>query len=217
MARTKRKYFELIRQLSNVVEPSKTDYKKPNWNFGNQNPIILELGCGDGDYVFALANLYPNTNFVGVDIKGERIGKGAILCKDMVNVRFLQAQIENLGQFFEPNSISEIWITFADPQPNKPKKRLTSERFLAIYKEILVSGGIMHLKTDSKLLYDFTKGQEIKILQDFDNVYCQSTNLELTQIQTKFEKKYLAQNLPIYYLKYENTKSDNKNTRENNS
>ena len=163
MARSKLIKFKEIESASNVIEPSKLNYNemKGKWStyFGNKNPITLELGCGSGEYTIGLASKDIDCNYIGVDIKGERVGNGARLAasSNLGNVAFLRAQIQLLEAFFDKGEVSNIWITFPDPQPNSVKQRLTAPRFLAIYANILQSGGSIRLKTDSQLLFDYTK------------------------------------------------------------
>lgn len=217
MARTKLIKFKEIEESKIVIERTKGNYTKMkgNWAkfFGNGNPIVLELGCGSGEYTNGLAMHNSDKNYIGVDIKGERIGNGSrfALENGLTNVAFLRTQIQLLEVFFAPNEVSEIWITFPDPQPNNSKKRLTSQRFLEIYGKLLKPGGQIHLKTDSDLLYNFT----LKVLLDntcnkfnvsniksTDDLY-NSEFLESHQgIQTMFEKKYLERGEKIKYLKF---------------
>src|SRR5688572_33160801 len=166
MAKNKLQRFAELRTFSNVHEflftERETDFKlKGKWNtdhFKNSNPIVLELGCGKGEYSNGLAEKYPNLNFIGVDIKGARIWRGSKTAqeKKLLNVAFLRTQIEFIESCFEKEEVSEIWITFPDPQPNKEKKRLTHPVFLNRYKNILKQKGVIHLKTDSAELYEFT-------------------------------------------------------------
>jgi tRNA (guanine-N7-)-methyltransferase len=217
MARTKLIKFKEIEQSKIVIEQSKDIFTKikGNWSkfFGNKNAIVVELGCGNGEYTNRLAALNPSLNYIGVDIKGERIGTGARFASQnkLGNVAFLRTEIQLLEIFFEPSEVSEIWITFPDPQPNNAKKRLTSERFLGIYSKILVDGGTINLKTDSELLFDYT----LELLQknkfesftinrlEYTNDLYNSKYLELQQgIQTRFEKVYLAKGEKIKYLQF---------------
>ena len=162
MARSKLKKFREIEIMSNIIEPSKAIYTaiKGNWHtyFGNKNPIILELGCGYGEYTNNLAQIYPNKNFIGVDIKGERIWQGATDSNNLrlTNTAFLRVEIQQLADFFGESEASEIWLTFCDPQPNNPKKRLTHKFFRDLYSYILPKNGLIHLKTDSDILFDYT-------------------------------------------------------------
>ena len=151
--------------------------------FHNDHPIVLELGCGKGEYTVGLGELYPDKNFIGVDVKGARIWTGAKLSHEagMDNVAFLRGEIESLTNFFAPGEVDEIWITFPDPQMKKVTKRLTSTRFLKRYLEVLRPGGRIHLKTDSPFLYTY------KILG----------------IQTYYERQWLSRGLTIKYLSFE--------------
>lgn len=156
--------------MPNVIEPSMEDIKsgdklyKGKWSekvFNNSFPIVLELGCGKGEYSVGLARMYPEKNFIGVDIKGARmwVGAGQALKEGMNNVVFLRTKVDFITQLFAENEIDEIWLTFSDPQPNKPNKRLTSPYFIDRYKKILKKDGVVHLKTDSDLLFEYTVGE----------------------------------------------------------
>jgi tRNA (guanine-N7-)-methyltransferase len=145
------------------IKNGAVDYKG-NWNatvFKNENPITLELGCGKGEYAVGLAKKYPNKNFIGVDIKGARMWVGAKQCieEGIQNVAFLRTKIDFIDKLFAENEIDEIWLTFSDPQPNKPNKRLTSKIFIDRYRKILKPGGIVHLKTDSDVLFESTENE----------------------------------------------------------
>lgn len=167
MSKNKLFRFAEMKKMEHVFEPSMeeiktgaTDYKG-NWNrsvFKNENPITLELGCGKGEYAVGLAKKYPNKNFIGVDIKGARMWVGANQCIDenLKNVAFLRTKIDFIDKFFVENEVDEIWLTFSDPQPNKPNKRLTSKIFIDRYKNILKPKGVIHLKTDSDILFEST-------------------------------------------------------------
>lgn len=171
-------------------------------------PLVLELGCGSGEYTLALAEQEPQKHFIGVDIKGDRLFKGATLAlsKNFENVSFLRTQIENLNQFFEPNSIDTIWITFPDPQPNDIKKRLTSPKFLDIYKQILSQNGTINLKTDSVLFYSYTLETLLKLplsYLEYTNDLYSSNLLDLhPDTQTHYEKKYLALGKNINFIRW---------------
>lgn len=186
---------------------------KGNWNkefFKNDNPIILELGCGKGEYTIALAEKYPDKNFIGVDIKGARIWKGAkyATVNELNNVGFIRARIEFITSLFGPEEISEIWVTFADPQITKPKKRLTSHIFLGRYSQFLKKDGIIHLKTDSQLLHESTldviKEGEHKLIEACNDIY--GTGFyekdEILSVKTFYEKQFLAKGMPITYLEF---------------
>lgn len=187
---------------------------KGKWNeihFKNEHPIVLELACGRGDYSIAMAQRFPNKNFIGVDIKGNRIWSGATrgLANKQHNVAFLRTRIELINCFFSTGEISEIWITFPDPflSERRRRKRLTYTRFLNLYKTILVEDGPIHLKTDSTPLYEFTmemiEENRCKTLQNIPNVY-KSTEADalLTEIQTTYEKMHLEDKRIIKYLRF---------------
>lgn len=202
--------FAEIRSFDNVLEyPADV---KGKWNafFGNENPVVLELACGKGEYAVGLGEMYPSKNFIGVDIKGNRIWRGAktAIEKGLKNVAFLRTQIDKINDYFEKDEVSEIWITFPDPQLrlSKAKKRLTHPKFLRMYRRFLEPGGTINLKTDSPALYAFTKTvirlYELPLLQETDDVYRSGeTNKEL-QIQTHYEKLDIAQSNKVHYLKF---------------
>jgi tRNA (guanine-N7-)-methyltransferase len=187
---------------------------KSKWNeihFKNDNPIILELACGRGEYCLALGEKYPNKNYIGVDIKGARIWKGAIRSKEknLENVAFLRAKIEFCGRFFGPNEVDEIWITFPDPflKSSKFNRRLTSPNFLEMYKTFLKKGGFIHLKTDSDELYDHTlsvlQDEEIEILINDNDIYSKDIlpHPDLN-FKTYYEFQHLAIGKKIKYLQF---------------
>lgn len=186
---------------------------KGKWKdfFKNNHPIILELGCGKGEYTIGLAEKYPHKNFIGVDVKGARLWRGLKNAqeKGLNNVAFIRTQIDLISFFFGKNEISEIWITFPDPQIRKKneRKRLTSPKFLNKYSEFLMPKGIIHLKTDALLLYDYTlevvKDKGYNILFTNEDVYNSDIENEITSIQTFYEKKWLQYNTPIKYLQFE--------------
>jgi len=217
MAKNKHKRFAENETFSHLFQPSAQEmfegdfHLKGKWNsnfFKNNNPIVLEVGCGKGDYTTALAEQNLDKNYIGIDIKGPRLWKGSKIAyeKEMKNVAFIRNKVEFLNSFFEKGEISEIWITFPDPQRRKLKKRLTSARFLEIYSNILNYDGAINLKTDSILMHEFTKRIiELNNLETFfftDNLYSLSINNELTQIQTYYEKKFLQQGMNITYIKF---------------
>ena len=218
MAKNKLKKFAEITKLNHVFEPSLDELKsgfkmKGNWKknfFKNNNPIVLELGCGKGEYSVALAKKFPNKNFIGIDIKGARIWKGAsdVLNENLDNVAFLRIRIEWIKECFECFECDEIWITFPDPQIKKRRetKRLTHPNFLDKYRAILKKHGIIHLKTDSEFLYGYTTGilsSKNYVIHDATNdLYSASHVREDLDIKTFYESKFLKDNSPITYLKF---------------
>ena len=177
--------------------------------FGNDNPITLELGCGKGDYTIALARIHPDRNYIGVDIKGARLWRGAktINEEQMNNVAFIRTRIELIYRFFAPGEVSEIWITFCDPQLKKPNKRLTSPRFLDTYARFLAPGSMIHLKTDSPELYDYTLNEvlptrDVQVLFSTDDLYRTDYDGEAKLTQTFYERMFLEKNMPITYIQW---------------
>ena len=177
--------------------------------FKNKNPITLELACGKGEYTLALAQKYPEQNFIGVDIKGNRIWRGAKTALELglENVAFLRTKIELLHHFFEPNEIAEFWITFSDPFLKKPNNRLTAPRFLKLYRSISGSNTMMNLKTDSPELYSFTQGvamaEGLRIEIDCIDVYEKGLQLDdILNVKTHYEKMHLEKGRVIKYLKF---------------
>ena len=195
---------------------------KGRWReqFGNDNPITLELGCGKGDYTIALARIHPERNYIGVDIKGARLWRGAKTSNEeqMKNVAFIRTRIELIDRFFAEGEVSEIWITFCDPQLKKPNKRLTSPRFLDTYNRFLAPGSVMHLKTDSQELYDYTLNEvlptrDVEIVINTNDLYeeesgkwkVESEELnEARMTQTFYERMFLEKNMPITYIQWKN-------------
>lgn len=200
--------FAELKSFSNVLQFP--DNMPGNWHqhFSNTHPIILELACGKGEYALGLAQLHPEINTIGVDIKGNRLWVGAkkALQNNLNNVAFLRVQIEHLTQYFSTQEVSEIWITFPDPQLrySKAKKRLTHPRFLRIYNQILKPGGKIHLKTDSPHLYRFTKEvvnmYQCRVIADIDNLYNEENRSEDLKIKTHYEALDIAQSNRIHYL-----------------
>lgn len=177
--------------------------------FKNDNPIILELGCGKGEYTVGLAKLFPEKNFIGVDIKGARMWTGAkqALEEKLPNVAFLRTHIELLGYFFENDEVAEIWITFPDPQMNKVNRRMTSTRFMKLYQQFLVSDGIIHLKSDSNFMFTYTqamvKENNLPVLFASEDLYHSDSVDPILQIQTFYEQQWIARGLNIKYLKFQ--------------
>jgi tRNA (guanine-N7-)-methyltransferase len=184
-----------------------------NWHkiFNNNNPIVLELGCGRGEYTIGMAKAFPDKNFIGVDIKGARLWRGAKTAFDegMPNVAFLRIRIEFIHAFFSDAELSEIWITFPDPQlkDNREHRRLTHPRFLDIYKYKLKPFGLLHLKTDSEPLYNFTlqklKGYGGKLAKATSNLYDESDTNPILEIRTTYENIFLKEGKRINYIQYQ--------------
>ncbi len=212
----KQERFRAIEEYRNVVEPSKPLYEniKGKWRseyFKNENPITLELACGRGEYTIGLARLFPERNYIGVDIKGERIWKGSTLAlqEQLTNACFLRTQILTIENFFEPREVDEIWLTFPDPRPRKRdvKRRLTSPRFMAMYKTLLKKGGYLRLKTDNTSLYEYTCEQirERSDVDDFaftDAVYNSPLENECFGIKTRYEQEFTEKGEKIKYLRF---------------
>ena len=216
MAKNKLQRFNEIRNFNNVIEINYDDIfnnkKAGCWQkdiFKNNNPIVLELACGKGEYTIGLAKKNPNKNYIGIDIKGERIWKGA---KDAIdlnldNVRFLRTRIEHLNLVFSENEVSEIWITFPDPflKKSKSRKRLTSLRFLEIYKQILSKKSFIHLKTDSQELYEYTLDvlvkNKLRILENLNDI-TKNKKIRDLDIKTYYEKKFNLMGKSITYIKF---------------
>jgi len=218
-SKNKLKRFRQNLEFSNVIQPSretvtKGDFEhKGKWKtyFNNDNPIVLELGCGKGEYSVYLAEKYPDKNFIGIDIKGARFWAGAkdALEKGLPNVAFLRTQIELLAHVFDPEEVSEIWITFPDPQIKfkRTKHRLTNPTFLDIYKNLLQPKGQVHLKTDSEYLHGYTlgllEGMGISPLYAHHDIYGNPhAPEEATAIQTHYESLFLETGKAITYLTF---------------
>ena len=193
--------------------PPVDHFLKGKWHtdfFRNQNPIVLELGCGRGEYTVTLAEKFPEKNFIGVDWKGARLWRGARTSFDnkMPNVAFLRIQIQNILNFFSADEVGEIWITFPDPQPQKSRerKRLTCPRFLEMYRKFLKEGGLIHLKTDNRGLFDYTSGvieeKKMKLFHSTVDLYNTDPGDEVLGIKTTYEKMFLEKGEKICYLKF---------------
>lgn len=219
-SKNKLKRFRENETFRNVVQPSREEVVdgifpyKGNWGrnfFGNEKPIVLELGCGKGEYSVSLAREYPEKNFLGIDIKGARFWRGAktALEEGLGNVGFLRSQIELVDLLFEENEVDEIWITFPDPQIKykRTKHRMTNSEFLQKYKRILKPEGVVNLKTDSEFMHGYTlgllHGEGHEILQANHDVYKNEYSpKEVTGIQTFYENQYLEQGKPITYVQF---------------
>ncbi len=189
---------------------------KGHWHeqyFHNDNPIVLELGCGKGEYTVELAILYPDVNFIGVDIKGARLWTGATkaLHDGLKNVAFLRTNIEVIDRFFAHDEVQEIWLTFSDPQMKNPRKRLTSTSFMERYRHFLTDGGIIHLKTDSNFLFTYTQlmteKNRLPVIFSTDDLYHDNSLDDATRnilsIQTYYESMWIARGLNIRYMKWQ--------------
>jgi tRNA (guanine-N7-)-methyltransferase len=213
MGKDKIRRFAEIETFSNVLQLDAGKVYKGQWSTGffkNNNPVVLELACGKGEYTVNLAQMFPGKNFIGIDYKGNRIWRGAktAIEEGVSNVAFLRMQIENLVDYFAPGEVDEIWITFPDPQPqlSREKKRLTSPRFLNMYEQVLKEGGCVNLKTDNDGLYEYSVGKiaELKLpshIQTADLYHSEYAD-EVLSIKTYYEKKYLKDNKNINYLKF---------------
>ncbi|MDO8951350.1 MAG: tRNA (guanosine(46)-N7)-methyltransferase TrmB [Draconibacterium sp.] len=217
MGKNKLAKFDEMERFENVIQvpfkklQQENFYLKGKWAtqfFENGNPIILELGCGKGEYTVELAEKNPCKNFIGVDIKGARmyIGAKQALGKNLKNVAFLRTNIEIINRFFGAEEISEIWLTFPDPQMKKTKKRLTSTFFLNLYKQFLKTDGIVHLKTDSNFQFTYTSAlvhlNRFEIQAESNNLYESEILDEILQIKTFYEKQWLSRGITIKYIAF---------------
>ena len=203
-----------------LLQPSSDDMLagnfpvKGHWNeevFHNDNPIVLELGCGRGEYTVALAERNPDINYIGIDIKGARLWKGAKYATEhgLKNVAFLRTRIDFIKSAFGPDEVSEIWLTFSDPQPKKPGKRLTSPLFLDRYRSFTKKDAIVHLKTDSVLLYEYSieiaQEQNLEILESNPDIYGSGRAAnpdDILCVKTYYEQMWLSEGKPITYLAF---------------
>ena len=219
-SKNKLKRFEENETFVNVFQPTREEVVsdsftlKGKWNsdfFKNDNPIVLELGCGKGEYSAGLAQLNPNKNFIGIDVKGARFWRGAKTAVDtgMNNVAFIRTQIELINHIFAENEVSEIWITFPDPQIKykRTKHRMTNSEFLQNYKKVLKQDGLMHLKTDSEFMHGYTlgllHGEGHEVIYANHNIYKnEGAPAEVTGIQTFYENQYLEVNKAITYIQF---------------
>ncbi len=219
MSRRKSIKYQLACDLENVIQQPKPffDNCKGKWKsdyFKNQHPLVIELGCGKGEYSNGLAKLFPDKNFIGIDVKGDRLASAGLFAKkeQISNVVFLRMQIQFILDFFEEDEIDEIWITFPDPRPRDrdEKKRLTNSFFLDKYKQILKPNGILHLKTDSESLFDFSletiPNQNFKIIEETKDLYQSDLNKDHFGIKTRFEEIFSNKGFSIKYLRSVNIK-----------
>ena len=220
MGKNKLRKFSEMEQIDFVLQYPYSVLKEQgfplrgNWHrdfFGNDNPIVVELGCGKGEYTVGLARRFPDKNFIGIDIKGARMWSGATQAQreGMANVAFVRTSIELLGHFFAPGEVAEIWITFADPQMKKQRKRLTSARFMELYSQVLAPGGIVNLKTDSPFLYTYTRmlcqanPAAMKVVTDTDDLYANPGVAQtILDIKTHYEQQWLQRGMTIKYLAF---------------
>jgi tRNA (guanine-N7-)-methyltransferase len=218
-SKNKLKRFKENETFKNVIQPNREEITdgtfslKGKWNefFGNDFPLVLELGCGKGEYTVGMAKRNKNKNYIGIDIKGARFWRGAktALEENLSNVAFLRTQIELIDGLFATNEVSEIWITFPDPQIKykRTKHRLTNEAFLEKYKLILKEDGVVHLKTDSEFMHGYTlgllHGKGLEVLYANHDVYKnEGSPKEVLEIQTFYEKQYLGKGKPITYIQF---------------
>jgi tRNA (guanine-N7-)-methyltransferase len=217
-SKNKLKRFRENDTFANVIQPSREELLngsplKGNWNnyFGNSNPIVLELGCGKGEYTIDLARKNQQVNYIGIDLKGARFWRGAktALEENLTNVTFIRTQIELIDLLFNENEVTEIWITFPDPQIKytRTKHRLTNTEFLKKYYHVLIPNGIVNLKTDSEFMHGYTlgllHGAGHKVLYAHHDIYKNPhTPTEVTDTQTFYESQYLEKGKPITYIKF---------------
>lgn len=208
-----------MKSFGNVIEPLLDDIKDANhilkgkWKesvFKNNHPLVLELGCGKGEYTVGLAERFPEKNFIGIDIKGARIWRGAKTAREnlFANVLFLRTRIEFINSFFAGDEADEIWVTFPDPFPRQrdEARRLTSPQFLNLYRQFLRNEGIVHLKTDNHQLYTYTlslvKRNGLKIITSTDDLYSGQINNDILTIRTHYENIFLREGKKINYLSF---------------
>jgi len=208
MGKAKLVKFAEFDSFSNTFDANCTLKGKWNTWFENNHPIVLELACGKGDYTLGLARLNPNINYIGIDIKGNRLWRGAktALEENLKNVAFLRIPIDNIQEYFAAGEVHEIWITFPDPQPQKERKRLSSPKFLKEYRKITSPMAWVNVKTDSDLFYEFTvetaTEEKLHIDSNIDNVYEQANVSEVLSIKTYYETMWLAMGRTIKYVKF---------------
>lgn len=198
-----------FRDVENIgLHPLRGKWKKEF--FKNENPVVLELGCGKGEYTVGMAERFPNKNFIGIDIKGARMHRGAkiAITKGLKNAAFLRTRIDFINAIFDEGEVDEIWLTFSDPQKEKPRKRLTSPLFLVRYAHLLTKEGIIHLKTDSVLLHEYTleiiAEENHTILECSNDIYGDGKKHDevLTTIQTAYEKRFLGEGMKITHISF---------------
>jgi tRNA (guanine-N7-)-methyltransferase len=212
MSKGKLEKFAEFDAFPNTWDANNSAQNRGKWAelvFKNNYPIVLELACGKGDYSLGLAKMHTDKNFIGIDIKGNRLWKGAktALESSLPNVHFLRIQIDTIAAYFEPGEIDEIWITFPDPQPSKERKRLTSPKFLAFYRQVAKPDAYVNLKTDSDLFYESTleviAEQKLGIEENYPNVYSLSEVPEKLQLKTYYENMWLLMGRTIKYIRFQ--------------
>lgn len=223
MSKNKLTKFAEMSSMEFVFQPSYSElvesgFKfKGSWASGyfkNDNPVVLELGCGKGEYSIAMAKLFPEKNFIGIDIKGARIWNGTQKAQalGLTNVAFIRTTIELISFFFDSQEVSEIWITFPDPQMKLHKKRLTGTRFMNLYRGVLKERGLIHLKTDSGFLYNYTcamlSENNFNVITDNSDIYSSSEVDPLLSIRTHYESQWLSRGKTIKYLNWEMNSSE---------
>lgn len=217
MSKNKLAKFKEMESFPNVIQQPidesiwQDHYLKGKWNkeiFKNENSIVLELGCGKGEYSIGLAQKYPEKNFIGIDIKGARIWKGAkyVIENNLTNVCFLRTRIDFIQNFFAENEVSEIWIPHPDPQKKKPNKRLTSAYFLSLYQKFITDNALINLKTDSYNLFQYTlkvaETNSLEIVESYEDIHSANIENEITQIRTFYEQMFLKEGVKITFLKF---------------
>ncbi|MCD8172932.1 MAG: tRNA (guanosine(46)-N7)-methyltransferase TrmB [Alistipes sp.] len=219
MGKNKHKRFQENLTFANLVQPEfgeifhKDHPLKGKWKsdfFGNDRPLVLELGCGRGEYTVALGEMFPDRNFIGIDIKGARMWRGAKTATEngMANVGFLRTRIEFINSFFGPGEVDEVWITFPDPQlkKNRVKKRLTAPQFLEMYSRFVTPDTPVHLKTDCLHLHRYTKAvaeaNGLRVISACDDIYGKGFADEVLSVKTTYEQKFLAEGMAITYIAF---------------
>ncbi len=218
MPKNKLRRFAELKTFDHVIQPAfsevfqKDHLLKGRWNkdfFRNDHPLVLELGCGKGEYTVTLAREFPFRNYIGMDIKGSRIWKGArtVLHERINNAAFIRSHIELICSFFGRDEAEEIWLTFPDPQPKKAHKRLSSSRFLGLYQKLLRNNGNVHLKTDSALLFGYTlrliRHNNLKVTECYDDLYKAPLTNPILAIRTYYEQQFIEKGMKIHYICFE--------------
>lgn len=222
MGKNKLQRFEENKAFRHLIQPPTMELLekdlewKGRWNafFGNDKPLVAEFGCGRGEYTIGLAKYFPEKNFIGMDIKGARLWYGAntIENEKIPNAAFIRSRVDFITKIFAPGELDEIWITFPDPQPQKPRerKRLTSPRFINRYRHILKPDGLIHLKTDNEFFFDYTleviRENKLTLHKEIRDIHSSPDKTSdapwLSTINTFYEKIFLAQDVPIHYLSF---------------